>query len=207
MKRIFFVSFLTVIALSVSAQKQPAGMEILQKVADKILNSPSMAAHFLLKQDAQKIEGDVVVSGKAFVISTVNNDYETWFDGKTMWTWLDISDEVSMTEPTPEELLEVNPFAIIANAAKTFNAYEIQGAGGSTLLRLNPIKTKDSPVKEVLLKIDTSNYLPVSMDAIMANNQSINFSFSDIVIGKKLDSKEFRYRPEYHPDAEIIDLR
>ena len=52
-------------------------------------------------------EGTLLLKGNKFHLNT--GDVETWFDGKTQWSYLRQNEEVNVSTPTPEELQSINP--------------------------------------------------------------------------------------------------
>lgn len=183
------------------------GTVALTTAIQKIEKAPSISARFVLTEGSNKVKGLVVASGKCFAISGQNIDFETWYDGKTQWTWSRMTDEVNITEPTQEELLDTNPFAIIKAAASGYNATVVDNKNGMTVLKLIPKNAKSNTIKEMELTLSTSSNLPAGLKVITNDKQTIIFTFSDINIGKTIPATEFRYKNSYHPESEIIDLR
>lgn len=54
------------------------------------------------------ITGTITVHGTQFLLSAM--DYEAAYDGSTLYLWQPDTEELTLTTPTDEELLEVNPF-------------------------------------------------------------------------------------------------
>ena len=54
------------------------------------------------------ITGTITVHGTQFLLSAM--DYEAAYDGSTLYLWQPETAELTLSNPTAEELLEVNPF-------------------------------------------------------------------------------------------------
>lgn len=190
-----------------SGQAANAAESILQKTVDKIKGSPSLRVHFTVSQGKEKTEGEMVMSGSCFAMSVANGSFETWFDGKTQWTWGSSTNEVNMTQPTAEELMETNPLVILDGATKDYKTSLIKNDAAKAELRLIPIGTKKNDIKEAILNINKMSNFPDALKVTLKDGQNIEFNFLGITVGKQLQPKDFRYDTVYHPDAEIIDLR
>ena len=54
------------------------------------------------------ITGTITVHGEQFVLSAL--DYDAAYDGQTFYLWQPDTEELTLSTPTKEELLEINPF-------------------------------------------------------------------------------------------------
>ena len=54
------------------------------------------------------ITGTITVHGEQFLLSAL--DYDAAYDGKTFYLWQPDTEELTLSTPTKEELLEINPF-------------------------------------------------------------------------------------------------
>ncbi len=62
--------------------------------------------------------GSICLKDDKFLLET--EGMTTWFDGRTQWSYLASSDEVNVSEPTPEELQGINPYAWLSLYKKDF---------------------------------------------------------------------------------------
>ncbi len=193
-----FVMFMPLVASS---------RDLLSEAADKIASAPSLSTRFEASDPTGKVTGEAVMAGRRFVIVTDAGDFETWFDGKTQWTYNEAAGEVSMTEPTPAEVLEVNPLAIITDVKDRYKITPMASDGSAlTKFRLEPIG--DNPaVKSAVVTIDNRSGWPVEIQAVLSDSGTVSLRFSETAVGEKIAPERFRYNPAFHPDAEIIDLR
>lgn len=66
--------------------------------------------------NSQQISGTLILKDKRFYLET--DEIQVWFDGKTQWAYMKDDNEVSITEPTDEELAETNPVSILTTFKK-----------------------------------------------------------------------------------------
>ena len=80
------------------------------------------------------------MSGNKFTIKSP--EMEIWFDGKNQWAYSPNTDEVNLTEPTAEELSQINPLSVINRFANNFNASLLPSAKGVKNIRLSAKSVK-----------------------------------------------------------------
>lgn len=126
-----------------------------EKVINKLLASirtTAVKTNFQLsvteKNDvtSQPVSGTFVMKANKFTIEM--DETKAWFDGKTQWTYLKSDNEVTITEPTAEELAQINPMAILASfKAKSWIRYGKTKSASSELIELTPKSKKDEFLK------------------------------------------------------------
>ena len=196
--------FLEAAIKSVSAAT-PTAADILAKTSGEMRKAQSLKASFTVDGNGQRSSGEITIDGNRFYLTTP--EMATWFDGKTQWTYNAAAEEVSMTEPTRQEILEVNPLAIISNVS---DHYRIKSSGtdttGKQIFRLTPIDN-NTDITEATVYIEPKTSFPAEITVRTRDNSIMTIRFTETSVGTKLSPDKFRYKPAYHPKAEIIDLR
>ena len=96
--------------------------------------------------NSQPISGTFIMKANKFVLEM--NETKVWFDGKTQWAYSLSDNEVSITEPTDDELALINPMAILASfKAKSWIRYGKAKSTSSELIELIPKNKKDDFAK------------------------------------------------------------
>lgn len=190
-----------------SASADTAGSSYLSAMSQKISSMPAITCDFTLEEGGNKVAGSVISSGNCFIITAADDGYQSWFDGKTQWTWTSATGEVNMSEPTPDELLETNPFAIIAAIKDNYTASVVKSNSSSATLRLLPKDPKKGNIKEAEVDLNTTTNIPTLLVVKLKDGQVVKIAFSKVKSADRIPTKEFRYKTSYHPEAEIIDLR
>ncbi len=216
MKRtIIFLLIFTVLPLGIIAQKDAKAKDILDKSAATYQSAGGVFASFTLnvKNVKQKIsesfEGSILMKSNKFYLSTP--DTETWFDGKTQWTYMKSSDEVNISEPSDEELQMINPVAIFSIYQKGFNykytgeKKDIKGNAVSEI-ELTP-QTKKSDISKIIIQIGKSSNLPTSISIINKSQINNNIYINRYQTNMLLIDEVFVFNKKNYPKAEVIDLR
>lgn len=62
--------------------------------------------------NSQSIPGSLIINGQKFYLKS--EDMQVWFNGKTQWSYSKSNQEITITNPTREELAAVNPLVILS---------------------------------------------------------------------------------------------
>ena len=60
-----------------------------------------------------------MLKGNRFYLNS--GGIQSWFDGTTQWSYLESSEEVNVSNPTPEELQTINPYALLSIYKSGYN--------------------------------------------------------------------------------------
>ena len=110
--------------------------------------------------------GSITMQGDKFVVSIM--DMEVAYDGKTLYTYDESNNELTLSQPTFDELTEVNPLlfakAIMYNSERT-----VSDQGDTYKITLVPYE-KSAGVQSFVLILRKSDLMPLS--AIMKETVS-----------------------------------
>lgn len=177
---------------------------LLDKAAAKIRSAKSLSASYSISADGQSQSGTLTISGDRFTIASPQ--ISSWYDGRTQWTYSTHVGEVNITEPTPEELQQVNPFAII-NAFKThYRASMLKSPAGEKKIRLTSTQA-NSDIHSVDLTLNAATLYPTRIILTMSNRRTVSISISSVKTGEALPVSFFRYDAKKHPGIPVVDLR
>jgi len=202
MKRIFIISFALLSVLS-SIASESASI-ILETIRKQMLARPAVEAKFTINGGDGAVQGSITISGASFTMSTPQ--LKVWYDGKTQWTYLDASGEVSITEPTAEELTVSNPFAILSSYSTHYKARRLNDNSGRKSVELTPIE-KNTGIENIVVIADNSGKWPEAINIRFDDNRLISLVIDKIEGIAKPSENIFRYDPKLQPASEIIDLR
>lgn len=202
MKKIFLAVLLMGIAwLQAAAQQDAKAESILNKMAATYRQAGGISLTFGGTQ-----RGKLLLKGDKFYLES--GGIQTWFDGKTQWSYVSQNEEVNVSTPTPEELQSINPYALLTSYKKSFNYRYVgektrQGKRGQEIL-LTPKASQD--VKSITLNVK-KNGSPVYIAIQLPNGDKQEFQVSSYQTGVNLPDATFRFNKQKYPQAEIIDLR
>lgn len=206
MRRAYTYIIICVLAITMPAWTY--GMtadQVLQKTARQISKAPSLSATFTATTgDGARTSGTYTMSGKCF--SLVSGNYASWYDGSNLWSYSRASGETSLTAPTAEELIEINPLQVISGNSRSYKAKMISQDKNKYVLELTPL-SKSSSVSRAIVTISARTWLPVSVDASFSNSARISISIPSAKIGKALPKSTFTYPAARYKGVEVIDLR
>ena len=179
---------------------------LLDRVAQAFVDGGGVKAEFRVDGGAS---GSIYLSGERFVIET--GSMKTWFDGSTQWTYLNSSDEVNISNPTPEELQTLNPYAWLSlyKQGYSLSLSQTTDSRGRTLSVVTMNKTDKSPgPATVSVTVNTANYRLQRVELTMQSGTSpIVIDISSYADGLSLADDYFVFPRAKYPTAEVIDLR
>ena len=114
MKRLLTVCMLALLPYCLSAQRDAKAAEVLDKVVENISETSGIRIDFGGTEN-----GFLLLKGEKFYLN--NGGIQSWYDGKTQWSYVADTDEVNISHPTPEELQGVNPYFILMRYKTDFD--------------------------------------------------------------------------------------
>ena len=146
-----------------------------------------------------KQSGDIMLKGEKFCMTLAGNVVK--YDGKTQWVFISEYNEVSITEPTAEELRELNPLAMIEHYMATNRI--VQGENGE--INFYPYNPKESEYFRVELHLSKYN-LPKQLIVYQNNGNKITI-YLDELKKVSVDNSYFVFDIVKYPNVEVNDLR
>lgn len=154
MKKIIICLMVALAGLSAYAEL-PAR---IKAVAKQIGVLPAVQVNFLCNgRPGSMVLGD---DGK-FAIDL--GDMKLFYDGKTQWAYSAIDKEVTILNPTADELAMGNPASILSSLGSDFNGVKVKGE----TYRLTPVKP-NGDIAEVTVSFPGSGIWPQSMSIVAA---------------------------------------
>lgn len=198
--------------LPVSAQQLDA-REILDRTTDAFRQAGGIQAEFTVLTYAKGVlestsTGVIRLQGEKFQLDA--DGVKTWFDGRTQWSYLTGSDEVNVSEPTPEELQSINPYALLSiykqgyhlKLGKT-NTY----GGKSAYEVILTASDKKQDLQCVILYVDKVTFRPLCISMTQKGGSSVAIRVTSYKSGQAYNDNSFTFDKKAYPTAEVIDLR
>lgn len=177
----------------------------MKDAAAALTTSKSASAAFRVECAGQpSVTGNIAVQGDKFAVTTSVNS--TIYDGKTQWTISNDDKEISIFEPTADEIAQVNPFSIIRNYSRDYNLKPIASDNSVVKMQLTP-KNADSSIKKVVITFSASTKLPSLMAITLDDGSVLHVTISDISTNSNIPSSRFVVSLKNYPGYEVIDLR
>ena len=104
--------------------------------------------------------GWILMQGDKFRLEMM--DIEAAYDGKTMYMYSSSTDELTLSNPTEQELLEANPFLYAKALVDVCHIVE-KASGENTLITLTP-KDQSIGINRFVLKVRNADLMPLSVE-------------------------------------------
>ncbi len=214
MKRTLLLLVGTLLFFPLFAQKNSKQARvILDRVADKARNGEGYGVKFsaltyMGDQLQGMSEGSLIFKDDKFTCET--EQMKTWFDGKTQWSLIYDSEEVNITEPTPEELIEINPYALLKLYKKGYSYYllsEKQIDGVSFAEIVLEASSNKNDLQKLTLWINAKTNEPHTIDIVRSNGDTIHINIELVRVNKNLSPNIFVFNEKAYPNVDVIDLR
>lgn len=183
--KIISLLLFTVSFLSVNAANQSAA-SIIEKTVETIRSAPSLSAN-LAVITAKTVKGSITLAGDKFAFSSP--EMSTWFDGTTLWSYSADTQEVNLSNPTNEELQEINPFAFIKSARSDYKPRLLSSDAKQDKIELTP-KVKKANLKKIEVTINKTSKLP-TLIVLYLKNSTIKIQITNAKIGKDFPARHF----------------
>jgi outer membrane lipoprotein-sorting protein len=200
MKRLFTLWMLALLPYCISAQTDAKAAEVLDKVLEDLSDNG-------IRADFEGSEtGFLLLKGEKFYLN--NGNVQSWYDGKTQWSYVADTEEVNISHPTLEELQGINPYLILMRYKTDFN-YAYKGSQTRNGVKGHEIvlTPKHSEQSEVIRVFISKTYHPLAMK-MEQNGQTLSeINVTSYKTDQKLEDGMFRFNKSLFPNAEIIDMR
>ena len=123
--------------------------------------------------------GNLAMHGKQFTLSMFN--MEAAYDGNTLYIYSEELEELSLSTPTEEELVQTNPF-LYAQALLPVCQYAEKVVGDKTQITLtptSPIADSPSPIAKFVLRATTATLLPTTVEIHEEGGQVTTLRLND----------------------------
>ena len=215
MKKYIFSVLIALLSLPVIAQQQQSqAKSILDKTAEAFRKAGGVKADFTVKVITDGLiegveHGTIQLKGEKFVLKTT--DIVTWFDGRTQWSYVAKNDEVNVSNPTQEELQQINPYTFLYMYQKGFS-YKLgtvktyQGKAVWEVILTANDKAQD--LERITLYVTKERYEPLYILLQQRAHPTRNaITVTGYQTGQKYADTLFTFDRKQYPSAEIIDLR
>lgn len=176
----------------------------LSPVLGKLNGGKSVTVQFRTEAGDVSTAGSLTQCRECFRMHTPQ--MSAWYDGRTLWTYNDAARETSVTEPTADELMEINPFDILNNYQKRFTTRVAHRSPASTTVEFTP-KAKGSAIKSASMTLSNSTKMPQAIDLTFSNGSRMRIAVTSVSEDKGSAKSAFTYPSGRYPNVEIIDLR
>jgi len=216
----YFAILLLMCAVAVSAQPQPSGNKAptsdpkAKAAVDKAvakLQSGAFQTEIKIVFTAPTGEkesqnGTMKLFGNKFYLKT--DEFENFFDGKTQWVYMESVGEVTISEPTKEELQTISPLFIIKNFDKKHRVDFELNAPKDNFWHINlfPLDKKSGDYFKIILTINQTNNEVKKIEIFQKNGEKFAITFGNYTTIKP-DNQTFTFVQKNYPKVVVNDMR
>jgi outer membrane lipoprotein-sorting protein len=208
MKHLLIICSLLLSSITAFAQ---TGKEVLDATSKLLTKSTATrvvftGTNFCGTQETGNFSGTIVLKGNKYNLDS--DMIRAWFDGETLWTILNGSEEVNVSIPTEEELQGMNPLYFInlykQGFALTCDKMDYNGTP-AYIVKMRPTNAAAS-IAEMSVIVSQATKLPLSI-RMKKGTDWFRIRISECELNLKLDDTFFRFDQGLFPSYDMIDLR
>ena len=200
MKKIVLTLMALVAAFFVQAQD---ATKILDRSAATLRSAGNVKIDFTFEVEGRSSTGYIKLQQQKFVANMGGTI--TWFDGKTMWTYVKANDEVNISTPSADAVAKMNPYAFLSFYKIGYTAKKGKGTAKEHEVILTG--KQGSPYKKVVVRINKSTQNPTLIKMTSPKGAVTSIRCNSFLKNQKYTESTFRFNKKNYPDAEIVDLR
>ena len=202
MKKTLLLNMLLLLCMGVFAQNSQQAMKVLNKTAAVVGRKGGAQANFTVSGKKTGTQsGTIAIKVNMFQART--KKAIIWYNGKTQWSYLKMTNEVNISTPNEAKRMSMNPYTFISMYKNGYNL-SMTTKGGSYIVHM-VAQNKKRSVPEAYITIDKGSYKPSAVRMRQGNDWT-NISISNFVAKNQPNSK-FSFNAKDFPKADVIDLR
>lgn len=205
--RLLFCIALLVFALPAGAQ-QLGAEDILARTSDAFKKAGGVKATFTVQTSEGSSAGTIRLKGDKFLLEA--DGTTTWFDGRTQWSYLTSSDEVNISEPTPEELQSINPYALLSLHEHGYKLKlgKVENPQLKSFYKLVLTATdRKQDLQCIILYVTKDAFRPARISMAQRGGETALVIIDSYQTGENYPDSLFVFDKKAYPTAEMIDLR
>ena len=201
MKKTLLLNMLLLFCMGVFAQNSQQAMKVLNKTAAVVGRKGGAQADFTVSGKKTGTQmGTIAIKGNMFQART--KKAIIWYNGKTQWSYLKMTNEVNISTPNEAKRMSMNPYTFISMYKNGYNL-SMTTKGGNYVVHMVAQNQKRS-VPEAYITISKS-YKP-SVVRMRQGNDWTTIYVNNFVAKNQPNSK-FTFNAKDFPKADVIDLR
>lgn len=195
---------LLLLSLPFIASAQSAA-SILDKAAAGVSKSGKISCEFTVKSRSGAVKGSFSSEGEKFRLHSPQAT--TWYDGKNMWTANNSTKEITLVNPSSDEVRQTNPFSYLRNYKKEYNVfYSKRKDNRRYLLLLNP-RSANSEIKAVEIALNKKTLMPERFIIRDKQENVTTVTITSLSLKSNPGPEGYTCPVKAMSDYELVDLR
>lgn len=216
MKKLLFITILSLFAVVGYSQQDAKAKEILEKVTKTTQSHASIEAKFSFEMNnkenniQEKSSGTIILKNKKYKLNIPKMGLQVTCDGKTIWTYMVNSNEVSISSLDEETDDLMDPTRIFTIYERGFN-YKFAGESvdaGVAIYNIDLIPQKPTgDVSSIKLMIDKQKMLIRGAQMTGKDGNNYNVSIKEFKTDGVFKDSDFVFDPSKYKGVEVVDMR
>lgn len=216
MRKLFLIAIVSVFVNAAYSQQDAKAKEILEKVTKTTQALASIEAKFSFEMNnkaeniQEKSSGTIILKGKKYKLNIPLLGLQVTCDGKTIWTYMVSSNEVSISSLDEETDDLMDPTRIFTIYERGFN-YKFAGEtvdAGVPVYNINLIPQKTTgDVSAIKLMIDKQKMLIHGAKMTGKDGNNYNVSIAQLKTDGVFKDSDFVFDELKYKGIEIVDMR
>ena len=211
MKRTGLLLLLSLFTLTLASQKDPEAVRVLDEFSGKAASAPSVKIEFsVITTDAQEgttttMDGTAVISGDRYRITLPEN--EVWADGSAVWSYLPDVNEVTVTEPDPDDdSFVTRPSLLFTMYKEGYKIRLVDETQGEWVIDLYPEDINEGLMR-IRLKIGKARYDLKSAEYKTKDGITVTLTAVKYDLSFRPEAGYFTFSTAQHKGVDVIDMR
>lgn len=207
---IYSIALLLFSINNVSAQKSTDSQDIINKLVSSLSTTTIKTDFELIISDKNKLnsqsnQGSFTMKAQKFVLDM--SEAKVWFDGKTQWTFTPQTNEVSITEPSEDEIASINPLAVLNGyRAKSNLSFSKIKSAENYIIDMTAKSAKDD-FSKIEVQVSKNSKQLKSIKMLDKNGATTLLKLKNYKNDISASADFFKFNKTQYKDAFINDLR
>ena len=181
---------------------------LLNNVIKEYDNSKGVSANFNISSESNgyvsEISGNIFLNGNRFAFTT--DEMECGYDGETLWSYIKNNEEINLSLPEEDEIININPYLLLKNYNSRFKCSFAGKNGDLETILLTPKNNTDN-IQSVKITINSKLLYPTRIEVVNKDSSKIVIKVANYNSRINVDSSKFIFDKKRFPNIEVIDLR
>jgi outer membrane lipoprotein-sorting protein len=205
------ILLLSLLTLTLSAQKDPDALQILTDFSRKATEAPSVTIDFRLTTsdskagDVTTMSGSAIISGDKYKLEL--DDYNIWTDGSNVWNYLPDVNEVTITETDPDDdSFMTRPSLLFRLYEEGYKIRLVEQTANEWVIDLYPEEITSDLIR-IRLKIGKTRYDLNSAEYKTKDGITMTLIADKYDLTYKPGTDFFTFNPADYKGIDVIDMR
>jgi len=212
MKKKLLMLFVAITTLTVNLHAQKTADDLIKQVVDKTRSLKNLKIDFVYKMINDKAGINETKSGMLYINDEsyrIELDQQLVIsDGKTVWTYLEDSNEVMVTNAADGDEA-MTPSKLLTSYYKDYSSSFVKGReAANKFLKTIELKPKTGKkFSKMQLAVDEQKLQLLNLSIFDNGGNTFYYDLSKMTPDSKIAGDFFQFNPKKYPGVEVVDMR